>query len=167
MRIILCAGARGRSGIVLLRRRPPTLPGDCFMRRTALPLALALTVFPGLSVAAPPGLPPGVHPLAPELARRMDKLVQAAERARGLRLKHPVPYGALDEKGLQAKVAETLAEDLPPEQMRALEMSLKAFGLLPEASSAGKIYRDLLGQQVAAFYDPEKKYLAMVERKGE
>jgi hypothetical protein len=96
----------------------------------------------------------------------MDKLVQAAERARGLKLKHPVPYGALDEKGLKAKVAETLAADLPPEQMRALEVSLRAFGLLPEGESAGKVYGDLLGQQVAAFYDPEKKYLAMVERQG-
>ena len=152
------------------------------MRRTARPLALSLTLLAGPAgsaglpavpgplphpaTAPATGLPPGVHPLAPKLARRMDKLVQAAERARGLKLKHPVPYGALDEKGLKAKVAETLAEDLPPEQMRALEVSLRAFGLLPEGESAGKVYRDLLGQQVAAFYDPEKKYLAMVERQG-
>jgi hypothetical protein len=97
----------------------------------------------------------------------MDDLVHAAEEYRGLRLKRPVPYGALGERGLKAKVAESIQEDLPAEQMRVLEVSLQAFGLIPEGASVGKIYRDLLGQQVAAFYDPERKYLAMVERKGE
>jgi hypothetical protein len=137
---------------------------------TALALVLLLTpaALPaaGRPVAPRPGLPKGVRPLALELSRRMDELVREAEKYRGLKLKHPVPYGALDEKGLSAKVAETLAEELPAKELRALDLSLQAFGLLPEGASAGKIYRDLLGQQVAAFYDPERKYLAMVERRG-
>jgi hypothetical protein len=127
---------------------------------------LAALVFLLSTVAPPPtpGLPKDVHALSPALALKMDALVRAAEGYRGLRLKRPVPYGALDEKGLRTKVMETLDEDLPPEEMRAFEASLKAFGLLPAGADAGKIYRDLLVQQVAAFYDPERKYLAMIER---
>jgi hypothetical protein len=145
------------------------------MRRTLRTLAalaiLALLAGPSALPAAPPpaptGLPSGVHPLSPGLAKHMDELVHAAEEYRGLRLKRPVPYGALDLRGLKAKVAESIEEDLPAEQMRVLALSLQAFGLVPEGADVGKIYRDILGQQVAAFYDPERKYLAMVERPGE
>ncbi len=152
-----------------MRRTLPLLAVFAFA--LAFPWTLGAAAPP---VAAPPapapsasGLPPGVHPLSPALAKHMDELVHAAEEYRGLKLKRPVPYGALDERGLQAQVAESLQEDLPADQMRALALSLRAFGLVPERADVGKIYRDLLGQQVAAFYDPEKKYLAMVERKAD
>src|SRR5262249_34545678 len=115
----------------------------------------------------PPGLPPGVHPLSPELAKHMDELVHAAEEYRGLRLLRPVPYGSLDQRALQARMAETGEEGWPTDEIRALEVSLKAFGLIPERANVGKIYRDLLVQQVAAFYDSERKYLAMVDHPGQ
>ena len=153
------------------------------MRRTRSPLAalflavLSLVARAGLpaapspppaSPASPaPGLPKEAHRLSPALEKHMDELVHAAEEYRGLRLKRPVPYGSLDERGLQAKVAETLAEDLPADEMRALSTSLQAFGLVPRGADVGKIYRDLLVQQVAAYYDPERKYLVMVERQGD
>jgi hypothetical protein len=132
-------------------------------------LSLAILLHPSWLVAAspPPGLPPGVHPLAPELAKHMDELVHAAEKYRGLRLKRPVPYGALDEQALKARAGETGEEDRPADEMRSLEVSLQAFGLLPEGANVKKIYRDLLVQQVAAFYDPERNYLAMVDHPRE
>jgi len=72
----------------------------------------------------------------------MDELVHAAEEYRGLRLARPVPYGALDEQGLRARVAEEKGGHLARER-HSLEVSLQAFGLLPEGADLEKIQRDL------------------------
>jgi hypothetical protein len=50
--------------------------------------------------------------------------------------------------------------------LRAAEVSLKAFGLIPEPMSLDKYLPELLTSQVAGYYDTEKKYLAMVRRHG-
>jgi hypothetical protein len=141
--------------------------------------ALALLVFLGVHPAiaqtpslaatapsAPPALgpPPGLHPLSPALAERMDELVRATEEYRGLHLKRPVAAAALDEQEME-RLLETAQKESSAE-LRALAVSLQAFGLIPEGVDAGKMYRNLLTRQIVAFYDPERKYLAMVERKG-
>jgi hypothetical protein len=134
-------------------------------RLAALSLAFLLgsTGLFGAPKPSSPGLPKGVHPLPPELAGRMDEVVKKAEEYRGLRLKRPVPFGTLTEPGFSPRLSAQAEAELASAEMRALDVSLKAFGLLPQESSAAKIYHDLLSEQVAAYYDPDRKYLAMVE----
>jgi hypothetical protein len=142
-------------------------------RRLALgPFLLVISVLglaAGLAATAraeegpAPGLPPGVAPLPPEIAKHLDDLLHGAEKYRGLQARRPVPAGSLDSRGLKEKVAESMAKDFPPEELRQLEVSLKAFGLIPETLDLRRYIPELLSSQVAGFYDPDRKYLALVD----
>jgi hypothetical protein len=121
---------------------------------------------PALPDALPDALPEGVSPLPPESAGRLRELLQAAEKYRGLTARRPVPSGVLGEEELKKKVVEAFREEVPPEVLRSLEASLKAFGLIPETMDLARFYPELLTSQVAGFYDPERDYLALVRREG-
>jgi hypothetical protein len=141
-------------------------------------LAIAVAVPGGLSSGAPPAAhpllaapstaaaAPKLAPLPAALERRMNALVEAAQRYRGLTLKRRVPWGRLSEGELRREVAADLQEDLPPERLAAVALSLKAFGLIPEGMDFKSYYSELLTSQIAGFYDPHHKVLAVVDRQG-
>ncbi|HYH46797.1 MAG TPA: hypothetical protein VEG34_14020, partial [Thermoanaerobaculia bacterium] len=112
----------------------------------------------------PAGLPAGVAPLPPDLAARLEELTEAAEQARGLTARHPVRAGLLDRATLQRQVAEILRDELPPAELAAIEEALQAFGFVPENLDLARYLPELLSGEVAGYYDPEKKYLAIVRQ---
>jgi hypothetical protein len=142
------------------------------IRRFSLPVLLPLLVL--LAGAAPkpapppalPTLPEGVAPLPAASAKHMQTLLEAAEKYRGLHARSPIPAGTLDEAELKKKLLESMQERLSVAELQAAEVSLKAFGLIPESMSLVKYLPELLTSQVAGYYDTEKKYLAMVRRGG-
>jgi hypothetical protein len=137
----------------------------CKMRR-ALPL-LIIVLFVGTAWAEEaPELPKDVNALPADLASRMKGLIKQAEKYRGLNCKHAVPCGAVGKEGLRKKMLQAFDEELPAEKMNPLEASLKSFGFIPETMVLNKYYPELLTSQVAGFYDPRRKYLAMVENGG-
>lgn len=111
-----------------------------------------------------PKLPEGVAPLPPESEDHFQELLKAAEKYRGLPARRPVPAGTLEEPELRKKLAQSMAEDLSPEQLEAIESAAKAFGLIPESLDLSSYLPDLLMTQVAGFYDPERDYMALVRR---
>jgi hypothetical protein len=113
-----------------------------------------------------PALPADIAPLSAALKQRLQELLAAAEKIRGLKAKHPVPAGIVEEKDLPAKIAESLREEMPPERLRAAEIGLKAFGLLPESLDLSRYYPELLASQVAGYYDPGRRYLTVVHHPG-
>ena len=121
------------------------------------PLAIAL-----LFLAAPPKLPDGVKPLPRKSAEHLGELLRRAEEYRGLKALRPVAAGTVDSRRLKEKVTVSIAEDYTPEELKSLETSLKAFGLVPESLDLRRYLPELLSSQVAGFYDPERKYLALV-----
>jgi hypothetical protein len=108
-----------------------------------------------------------VAPLPAGLAQRVEELLHAAEKIRGLQAKRPVLSGVVDEKDLPVKVAETMREAMSGEQLQAAEAALKTFGLLPESLDLARYYPVLLASQVAGYYDPERRYLGVVHRGGD
>jgi hypothetical protein len=132
------------------------------------PVLLVCTLFSCGPAAAETALslPEGVTPPPAEIEGRLKELLGQAEKYRGLAARQPVPSGVIGEQALQAKMAEALREDLPLEEMKALEVSLKAFGLIPETMELASYYPKLLTSQVAGYYDPVRLYLAIVERAG-
>ncbi len=118
---------------------------------------------PTAAAASPKGLPPGLAPLTPELAKPLPDLERAAEKYRGLSLRRPVPAGMLGGAALRREVDRQMAEDMAPGTLAALDAALKAFGLIPESMDLATYYPALLSSQIAAFYDPERKYLAIVD----
>ncbi len=142
---------------------------SCKSFRLALPsLLLLLLAGTGLAAAPKPAapLPEGVVPLPAAGAQHMQTLLAAAEKYRGLHARAPIPAGSLDEAELKKKLLETMRQHLKPESLRAAEVSLKAFGLIPETLDLGRYLPELLTSQVAGYYDTERKYLAMVRRGG-
>jgi hypothetical protein len=138
--------------------------GGCLLLASAGALAprLAGRALPAPAAAAAPRL----EPLPADLERRMTELVRAAERYRGLRLKRRVPWGRVSEPELRREVLADLHEDLPPARLAAVELSLKALGLIPESMDLEAYYPQLLTSQIAGFYDPHRKVLAVVDRPG-
>ena len=141
---------------------------SCKSFRPALPsLVFLLLAGAGLAAAPKPAaLPEGVAPLSAASAQHMQTLLAAAEKYRGLHARAPIPAGSLEESGLKKKLLESMHQHLKPESLRAAEVSLKAFGLIPETMDLGKYLPELLTSQVAGYYDTERKYLAMVRRGG-
>src|SRR5262249_54434472 len=131
----------------------------------AAPSTLAAPAPRGASRGA--SLPaPKLLPLPASLERRMAGLVREAERYRGLQLERRIPWGRVADRELRREVAADLQEDLPPERMAGVELSLKAFGLIPEAMDLKTYVPELLTSQIAGFYDPHRKVLAVVDRPG-
>jgi hypothetical protein len=112
-------------------------------------------------------LPPGVAPLPASLAQHLEELLHRTEAIRGLHAKHPVAAGIVAEEDLPARIADALRSELPAEELRTAETALKVFGLLPERLDLAGYYPALLSSEVAGFYDPERRYLALVRRGGE
>ncbi len=127
-------------------------------------LALLLLAAAGRAQGAPaPRLPPGVAPLPAKSARHLEDLLRTAEKYRGLKALKPVPAGSVSVRALKRRMTDSLPGDSSPRELKALEVSLKAFGLIPEALDLRRYLPELLSSQVAGFYDLERKYLAIVD----
>jgi hypothetical protein len=113
--------------------------------------------------AAAPQPPRGIVPLTPESQKHLEELMHAAEEYRGLKAKKPVAAGTLDSRGLKERLTESSSgKGYSLKELRALEASLKGFGLIPEAMDLGRYLPELMSSQVAGYYDPNRKYLALI-----
>jgi hypothetical protein len=112
---------------------------------------------------APPHLPSGVTPLPQESAKHIDELMREAEKYRGLKALRSVPAGSTSPRKLKKQIKAAMPKDLPAADLKALEVSLKAFGLIPETMDLGRYLPELMSSQVAGFYDPDDKYMTLVD----
>ncbi len=135
-------------------------------RLSAFALGALLNLFPAAPLGAG-ALPDGVTALPKAMASRLGELLKEAEKYRGLTAREPVPSGTVDAAVLKQKVLASFREDLPPEVLRPAETGLKAFGLIPESLDLVTFFPELLTSQVAGYYDPERHYLALVQREGQ
>src|SRR5258708_4690294 len=144
--------------------RPVRRPVD--LLRLGAGWLLAPLVLAGAGAPAAPAGAPRLKPLPAALERRMPELVRAAESYRGLKLERRVPWGRVSEPELRREVIAEFREDLPPRRLAEVELGLKAFGLIPESMNLGTYVPELLSSQIAGFYDPHRKSLAVVDRPG-
>ncbi len=82
---------------------------------------------------------------------------------RGLEFKEPVDYQVLNRKEIKATISGKLAEVFSVEEFRHMADAMAAIGLLPANYPLRGKYIDLLGEQVAAFYDQHQHKLVMYE----
>lgn len=106
----------------------------------------------------------GAQPLTPKMAKRIQDLSKAAERARGLTFRQPVAAGIMDSETVRAKLLEELRRELSAEDMASYIASLEAFGFIPKGFDLARFMLDLLNREVAGFYEPEGKYLVFVKQ---
>ena len=85
---------------------------------------------------------------------------------RGLQAKQRLEPTFVTEDQVKAGLEGQFEKDNPPDEVAVAEETLQALGLLPAGASLGQLYVDMLGSQVAGFYDPEAKQLFVVSRSG-
>ena len=94
---------------------------------------------------------------------QIDNIVRTLSGITGLAEKHPVPYGRMTKRQLRQFLNKRIKKTIKPEEIRADELSLKMFGLVPQEFDLKKSTIDLLTEQAAAFYDYDEKKLFMLE----
>ena len=114
---------------------------------------------PSAPSATPTALPSGAADAV------FDTIEEQVLAIRGLKPTEVVRQ-TIDEEALKTRTAKSFDEDNPPEYVAAGERLYKALGLMPEDQSLKELYLELLGSQVAGFYDPEEKELFVVSRTG-
>ncbi len=82
---------------------------------------------------------------------------------RGLTFKTPVDYNVLTRQQIKATISGKLAEVFSEQEFKDVAAALSVLGLLPDGFPLRQKYIDLLGEQVAAFYDQHQHKLFMYE----
>lgn len=95
--------------------------------------------------------------------RAMEKLLPGIRR---LPFKHEVKRDVTARDAIRDYLVKEMAEEQTPEELRAEELTLKAFGLIP-----GEVdYQDLMlrvySEEIGAFYDPRTKTMHLIAEPG-
>jgi len=93
----------------------------------------------------------------------IDSIVKTLSDITGLAEKHAVPYGRMSKHQLRQFLNKRIKKTLKPDEIRADELSLKMFGLVPQNFDLKKSTIDLLTEQAAAFYDYDEKKLFLLD----
>jgi hypothetical protein len=88
---------------------------------------------------------------------------EAVVKIRGLDFERPVVYDVLSRAGIMKTVATKLSEEYSDEDFRNVATGLGAMGLLEPGYPLKQKYIELLGEQIAAFYEPRQHRLFMFE----
>lgn len=100
--------------------------------------------------------------LASDVALRKP-IEESIAKIRGLNFQHPVTYDVLTRAGIKKVIEQKLTEQYSEQELKDMATGLEAFGLLPPAYPLRQKYIDLLGEQIAAFYDQHQHKLFMFE----
>jgi len=92
--------------------------------------------------------------------RGMEQLLP---RLRQIPFKHEVKRDVTKRENMKALILKEIDEDMTPEEFRANELALKAFGLLPRDFNLRETIAQVYAEEVAAFYDPKTKTMHLIE----
>lgn len=96
-------------------------------------------------------------------AADIKRVIGSIAEITGLEVKKPVPFETITRDGWKQWVEEQVREHVKPDELRAEELALKKFGLLPQDYDLRQATIDLLGEQAAAVYDHRRKRMIFVE----
>lgn len=91
-----------------------------------------------------------------------DRINQDMEEIRELELLEPINVMTKTRADLQGETSQDLETDYPAVDRRNDQRVLVAFGLMDPDLDIGEIYVELLGEQVAGYYDPETDEMVVV-----
>ena len=112
------------------------------MRRIAAALFLSLVCCRG---AAPQ------NPQDQDIARLVDSLRPAVERATGLVFRRPVRSAMKSREEVHAYLLDKLRQEFPPERQEGVEAVYRLLGLMPDTLNLRDLLLDLYSEQVAGF----------------
>lgn len=101
-----------------------------------------------------------------QLFAKIDSILAELSEITGMEVKHSVPSATITRPELKKFLDDRIRETVKPEEIRAEELTLKKFGLVPQDFDLRKTTIDLLTEQAAAFYDMKKKKLFILDEAG-
>ena len=102
-------------------------------------------------------------PRAKALCAQVPGIASQLTEISGMKLRHPVPCDFISKEQINQFLKKRIKETSTPEEVRAEELTLKKFGLIPQDFDLAKNEVDLLTEQAAAFYDYDKKKLFITD----
>jgi hypothetical protein len=102
-------------------------------------------------------------PRAQQLCGEANQIAQEITKISGMPLRHAVPCDFITKAKINDFLKKRVKDVAKPEEIRAEELTLKKFGLVPPDFDLAKNTVDLLTEQAAAFYDYDKKKLFITE----
>ncbi len=100
----------------------------------------------------------------PPSKQEIQDLCRYVEKARGMDFKHEVPAGVRTVEDLRKLWADEMAKSMPDEKLLAVQKTMAKTGLIPKDLVLKDLLVDFYSQAVAAYYDPEKKELYVIDR---
>lgn len=97
------------------------------------------------------------------LFSQVDEMLASLSKITGWKVKHKIPSELLSRDKFSKLLDESVREAERDKGTRAAELTLKMFGLVPWDFNLARSAADLLEEQAAAFYDPKKKRLFVLE----
>ena len=97
------------------------------------------------------------------LAARRKEIEQATARIRELAFKRPVTYDVVTRVEIKNLLTQKLGAQYSDTEFESMRLGYVALGLLPPEFPFKQRFIDLLGEQVAAFYDQHQHHLFMFE----
>ncbi|MEO8369351.1 MAG: hypothetical protein ABI806_09130 [Candidatus Solibacter sp.] len=122
-------------------------------------MRLKLTMFLTLLATVPAASQTG----AAQMCAQIPPLAEQLTKISGMPLKHPVPCDFISKEKIKEFLNKRIKEVAKPEDLRAEELTLKKFGLVPPDFDLAKNTVELLTEQAAAFYDYDKKKLFITD----
>jgi hypothetical protein len=102
-------------------------------------------------------------PRAKALCAQVPGIAAQLTEISGMKLHHSVPCDFISKEQVNQFLKKRIKETSTPEEVRAEELTLKKFGLIPQDFDLAKNEVDLLTEQAAAFYDYDRKKLFITD----
>jgi hypothetical protein len=102
-------------------------------------------------------------PRAKQLCGEANNIAIELTKISGMKLHRPVPCDFITKQKINDFLKKRVKEVAKPEEIRAEELTLKKFGLVPQDFDLAGTTIDLMTEQAAAFYDYDKKKLFITE----
>ena len=93
----------------------------------------------------------------------LQSLLKEVGEITGLEVKRPVKARTVTRDEWKQWVDDEIRQTVKLEEIRADELALRLFGLIPRDFDLRKATVDLLGEQAAAVYDPRQKLMMVVD----
>ena len=100
---------------------------------------------------------------AAKLCAQIQPLAEQLTKVSGMPMRRPVPCDFITKEKIKAFLDKRIKDVAKPEDLRAEELTLKKFGLVPPDFDLAKNTVDLLTEQAAAFYDYDRKKLFITD----
>ena len=102
-------------------------------------------------------------PRAKALCAQLPSIAAELTSISGMKLHHAVPCDFISKEQINRFLKRRVKESARPEEVRAEELTLKKFGLIPPVFDLAANEVDLLTEQAAAFYDYDRKKLFITD----